>query len=99
MTDNKLDLQANCQAVAMGIMPHTDVERTLYLTFSLDIPFFPQLPIINFYENIYVQTSQNLSGIVVDQEDEKISFDTAKFIDELGGYSQKMAEPETFALS
>ena len=99
MADNKLNLQAGCQTTAMGIMPHTDVERALSLALSLDVPFYPQLPNINFYEDMYVQTSQNFPGIVVDPDGERISFDTAKFEEELGDYSQRMAEPETFALS
>jgi len=99
MTDNKLKLEAGCKTTAMGIMPHTDVERALNLALSLDIPFYPQLPNISFYEDMYVQTSQNFPGIVVDLESKKISFDTAKFEEELGKYSQRMAESETFALS
>ena len=99
MTDNKLNLQAGCKTTAMGIMPHTDVERALNLALSLDVPFYPQLPNISFYEDMYVQTSQNFPGIVVDPEDERISFDTAKFEEELGDYSRKMADVETFALS
>jgi len=83
----------------MGIMPHTDVERALKLALSLDIPFFPQLPNINFYEDMYVQTSQNFPGIVVDPEGERIGFDNAKFEEELGDYSQRMADSETFALN
>jgi len=48
---------------------------------------------------MYVQTSQNLPGIVIDLSSEKINFNMAKFEEELGGYSQRMAEPKTFALS
>lgn len=99
MTDNKLSLQAGCKTTAMGIMPHTNVERALELALSLDIPFWPQLPNISFCEDMYVQTSQNFPGIVVDLSGEKISFDNAKFGEELSDYSQRMAEPETFALS
>jgi len=82
----------------MGIMPHTDVGRALGLALSLDITFFPQLPNINFFEDMYVQTSQNFPGIVVDPEQEKISFDTAKFEEDLGRYSQMMTEPDTYAI-
>jgi len=99
ITDNTLNFQAGCQTTAMGIMPHTDIDRALNLALSLDIPFYPQLPHISFYEDMYVQTSQNFPGIVVDAESEKIGFDTAKFEEELTDYSQRMAEPETFALS
>ncbi|MFC1928802.1 hypothetical protein ACFLWC_07205 [Chloroflexota bacterium] len=99
MTDNKLNLKAGCKTTAMGIMPHTSVERAMNLALSLDAPFFPQLPNINFYEDMYVQTSQNFPGIVVDPESERISFDSAKFQEELDDYSRRMADSETFALS
>ncbi|MFC1976717.1 hypothetical protein ACFLWS_00385 [Chloroflexota bacterium] len=99
MTDNKLDIQAGCQTTAMGIMPHTSVERALNLVLNLDIPFYPQLPNVSFYEDMYVQTSQNFPGIVVDLESERIGFDNTRFEEELGDYSRRMAESETFALS
>ena len=83
----------------MGIMPHTDLEKALNLALSLDIPFYPQLPNISFYEDMYVQASQNFPGIVVDLEGERVSFDNAKFKEELGDYSQRMADSETFTLS
>jgi hypothetical protein len=83
----------------MGIMPHTDIERALELPRSLDIPFWPQLPNLSFYEDMYAQASENFPGIVLDLEGERISFHTARFEDEINNYSQKMTEPETFALS
>ena len=39
-----MKLEGNCQTTAMGIMPHTDVEKALELSLSLDIPYWPQLP-------------------------------------------------------
>jgi len=99
MKHNHLDLQAGCKSTAMGIMPHTDVDKALELTLGLDIPFWPQLPHVSFYEDMYAQSSENFPGIVVAPDDEKISFDTARFNQELGDYSLRMTEPETFALS
>ncbi|MBI2329551.1 MAG: hypothetical protein HYU85_07980 [Chloroflexi bacterium] len=99
MTSNRLGFQAGCQTTAMGIMPHTDLEKALNLALSLDIPFYPQLPNISFYEDMYVQASQNFPGIIVDPENERIGFDNTKFEQELPDYSQRMAESETFALS
>ena len=99
MTHNNLNFQAGCTTTAMGIMPHTDVREALRLALSLDIPFWAQLPKVSFYEDMYAQASQNFPGITVDPETERISFDSARFEEELGDYSQKMAEPETFALS
>jgi hypothetical protein len=43
----------------MGIMPHTDIEKALKLALSLDIPFWPQLPKVSFYEDMYAQALQN----------------------------------------
>jgi len=99
MRHSSLGIQAGGKTTAMGIMPHTDVGRALELTLSLDIPFWPQLPNVSFYEDMYAQTSQNFPGIGVDSADGKVSFNTARFEEELGDYSQIMAEPETFALS
>ena len=99
MAHANLDFQAGCKTTAMGIMPHTNVEQALKLALSLDIPFWPQLPNINFYEDMYAQTSQNFPGIVVDSENEKVSFNTARFEEEIDDYSQRMAESQTFVLS
>ena len=65
----------------MGIMPHTDVERALELALGLDIPFWPQLPRVSFYEDMYVQASENFPGMVVDLEAQRISLDTVRFED------------------
>ncbi len=99
MKHGNLNLKASCRTTAMGIMPHTDVERALDLALSLDIPFWPQLPNISFYEDMYAQTSENFPGIIANTADKRISFDTTRFEKELIDYSQKMAAPETFALS
>jgi len=99
MTHSNLNFQARCKTTAMGIMPHTDVGKALGLALGLDIPFWPQLPNVSFYEDMYVQTSENFPGVVVDPDGEKVGFSTAKFEEELGDYSQRMAESETFALS
>ncbi len=99
MKHSNFNFQADCKTTAMGIMPHTDVGKALELALGLDIPFWPQLPNTSFYEDMYVQTSQNFPGIIVDTGEERISFDTTRFEEELGDYSHKMAESETFALS
>ena len=58
-------LQAACGTTAMGIMPHKDVDKALDLALGLDIPFWPQLPHVSLYEDMYVQTSQNFPGIEI----------------------------------
>ena len=94
-----MKLDAMCRTTAMGIMPHTDIDRALKLALGLDIPFWPQLPKVSFYEDMYAQASENLPGIVIDLENERISFDTARFEGELDEYSQRMDNAETYALS
>jgi hypothetical protein len=96
---SKLNFPGNCRTTAMGIMPHTDIGKALDLSLSLDIPFWPQLPRVSYYEDMYVQASEQFPGIIVDIENERISFDSARFEKELPGYSQKMAYTETFALT
>jgi len=99
MKHQVLNLQAGCKTTAMGIMPHNDVSKALELALSLDIPFWPQLPHVSFYEDMYAQSSESFPGIVVAPENEKISFDTARFNQELGDYSLRMTDSNTFALS
>jgi hypothetical protein len=90
---------AGCRTTAMGIMPHRDIEKALKLALSLDIPFWPQLPHVSYYEDMYVQASQHFPGIVVDVENKKLLFDSSRFMSELADYSQKMVSPEIFTLS
>jgi hypothetical protein len=99
MLHNKLKFQAGCKTTAMGIMPHTDVSRAIELALSLDVPFWPQLPNVSFYEDMYAQASQNFPGIVVDPEEKRISFDTVRFEEELSDYSWRMVQPEAFVPS
>jgi hypothetical protein len=80
-------------------MPHRDVEQALELALSLDIPFWPQLPKVSLYEDMYVQASQNFPGVAIDFDKGRLSFDTARFEQELDGYFEKMDDPQTFALT
>lgn len=66
---------------------------------SLDIPFWPQLPNVNIYEDMYIQASQNFPGIAIDLDKERLIFNTASFEQELDEYFAKMDCPETFALT
>jgi hypothetical protein len=94
-----MDFRGNCQTTAMGIMPHKDVEKALRLSLSLDIPFWPQLPHVSYYEDMYVQASEHFPGIIADVENQRLSFDSARFQIELPEYSEKMANVSTFTLS
>jgi len=94
-----MDFAAACATTAMGIMPHKDVEKALALALSLDIPFWPQLPHLSLYEDMYIQTSQNFPGIEIDLEKGKIVFSSEKFYRELDDYFSRMDDPETYELT
>ena len=91
--------EARCGTTAMGIMPHRDVDQALKLALSLDIPFWPQLPNVSLYEDMYVQTSEHFPGIAIDFEKGRLVFKTARFEEELNDYFTKMEHPETYALT
>jgi len=94
-----VEFEARCSTTAMGIMPHRDVDRALELALSLNIPFWPQLPKVSLYEDMYVQASQNFPGITVDFDKERLVFNTAQFEQELNEYFVKMDNLEAFALT
>lgn len=91
--------EARCGTTAMGIMPHRDVDQALKLALSLDIPFWPQLPNVSLYEDMYVQTSEHFPGIAIDFEKGRLVFKTARFEEDLNDYFTKMEHPETYALT
>src|SRR3990172_7692245 len=94
-----MDLEANCATTAMGIMPHTDLDKALRLALSLDIAFWPQLPNTSFLEDMYAQASAHFPGIAVDRQHQIITFSSERFLEELPTYSEISADPETLALT
>lgn len=94
-----MNFEARCGTTAMGIMPHRDVDKALELVLGLDIPFWPQLPHVSLYEDMYIQTSQNFPGITIDFEKGRLIFQTNKFEEALEEYFTKMEESETYALT
>lgn len=89
----------NLQTTAMGIMPHTDVERALELSLSLDIPFWPQLPRLHFHEDMYAQASDGFPGVLIDAEQERVTLSTALFYEQLESYVEAAADASNFRLS
>ena len=74
-------IPGNLLTTAMGVMPHTDVALDLVL--SLDVPFWPQLPNDRYYEDMYVQASENFPGIILDIENRTLRFSMDKFTEEI----------------
>ncbi|MEW6557727.1 MAG: methionine synthase [Elusimicrobiota bacterium] len=64
-------------STAIGSMPHRDEKiATEILTNNLGIPCWPQLPKKCFKENMYIQYSEGMPSLVVDEQNQKIFFNT-----------------------
>lgn len=92
-------IPGNCRTTAMGILPHTDADRALELALSLDIPFWPQLPRLSYYEDMYVQVSENFPGVRIDEGNQRIDFSTERFYAELEDFLGRLEDPELYRLS
>lgn len=97
--DEKIKLFGNCMTTAMGIMPHDNVDRALELALTLDIPFWPQLPKVNYFEDMYAQISEHFPGINVDPEKRAVSFSIDKFYQDFEEYMPFWEEESFFRLS
>ncbi|HOB29610.1 MAG: hypothetical protein WAQ32_00400 [Dethiobacteria bacterium] len=94
-----MKLEGNCLTTAMGILPHRDVEQALQLSLSLDIPFWPQLPGVSFYEDMYAQVSEHFPGITLDLKRREIWFSLEQFHRELEEYLAHWDDESYFRLS
>jgi len=58
-----------CAAMAVGSVPHVDPAEAMRLVLERtpEIPAWPQLPRRSYLENMYVQFSEGLPGMVVDE--------------------------------
>ena len=94
-----MPIPGNLLTTAMAVMPHRNVDRALELALSLDIPFWPQLPRYNYYEDMYVQASEHFPGILLDMEKQTLRFSHEKFMAEFEGCMSRFDEPEYFDIS
>jgi hypothetical protein len=92
-------IPGHLHTTAMGILPHDRVEPALKLALSLDIPFWPQLPHLSFYEDMYVQAAEHFPGIQLFPETKSIRFDTAKFYEELTAMWDRWEDLNYFDIS
>jgi len=83
----------------MGIMPHEDVHAAIDLALTMDIPFWPQLPRLSFYEDMYVQAMENFPWAVIDEKHTRIHVDTNKFMDNIPQYLENEDNTAFFRLS
>ena len=94
-----MPIPGNLLTTAMAVMPHRDVDRALEVALSLDVPFWPQLPLVSYYEDMYVQASEHFPGILLDMEKRTLRFSMEKFIAEFEETMAHFDEPEYFDIS
>ena len=94
-----MPIPGNLQTTAMAVMPHTDVDRALEAALSLDVPFWPQLPNLSYYEDMYVQAAEHFPGIVLDVDNRRLSFSVDKFTEEFEEALARFDEPAHFDIS
>jgi hypothetical protein len=77
--------EPRCLATTIGSLPHTDVARGTDLIFEYtpEIPTWVQFPRRTFYENMMVQFTESMPGLV--EEDDRVYFDGAApdFVEQL----------------
>lgn len=80
MNRNKLNFEPKCIATGVGSLPFRDAEEACLKILKLYpvAPYWPQLPKINFLENMSAQFSEHIPNEIVDYENEKIWIDTEK---------------------
>ncbi|MEA1949446.1 MAG: hypothetical protein U9N83_19370 [Thermodesulfobacteriota bacterium] len=94
-----MTIPGNLQTTAMAVMPHKDAARALDLALTMDIPFWPQLPHVSYYEDMYVQAAEHFPGILLDMENQTLRFSMEKFIIEFEETMAHFDEPEYFDIS
>jgi hypothetical protein len=94
-----MPLPGNLLTTGMAVMPHKNVDRALELALSVDVPFWPQLPLFSYYEDMYVQASEHFPGIVLDMEKRTLRFSMDKFMNEYEETMTHFDEPEYFDIS
>ncbi|MGD8985085.1 MAG: hypothetical protein PVH99_00425 [Desulfobacteraceae bacterium] len=94
-----MTIPGNLLTTAMAVMPHRDVDRALQVALSIDVPFWPQLPLYSYHEDMYVQASEHFPGILLDLEKRTLRFSMEKFTAELEDTLAHFEEPEYFDVS
>ncbi|CAB1072292.1 hypothetical protein D1AOALGA4SA_1519 [Olavius algarvensis Delta 1 endosymbiont] len=94
-----MPIPGNLLTTAMAVMPHTDPARALEVALSMDLPFWPQLPRLSYYEDMYVQASEHFPGIVLNLDNQTLVFSMDKFAVELEETLAHFAEPAYFDIS
>ncbi|MDD5427836.1 MAG: methionine synthase [Candidatus Omnitrophica bacterium] len=78
-------MKFNFEATGIGSVPFRDPKAACDVIFDNfpSIPFWPQLSRLSYLENMYVQYSENIPGIVVDEIKKTVHVDTADIMGDI----------------
>lgn len=84
------------EATGIGSVPHTDQKRACEVIFERfqHIPFWPQLSRKSFLENMYVQFSEGMPGLIVDEKARTVRVDSLKAIEGIEEFYEKYLEDD-----
>jgi hypothetical protein len=94
-----MPIPGNLLTTAMAVMPHKDVDRALQAALTLDVPFWPQLPNLSYYEDMYVQAAEHFPGIILDMEKQTLRFSVERFAEEFEQTMARFDDPQYFDIS
>jgi methionine synthase II (cobalamin-independent) len=99
-----MEFEPRFAMIAIGSLPHTDPELACRLMLQAfpEVASWPQLPRLSFRENMYVQYSEGLPGIRLDETAKRLWFQADDSLaGELEGFYQAVIEEdlERFAMS
>lgn len=90
MRDMDKDLDLKLESIAIGSLPHKDVESAMQIVrkFFPKIPFWPQLAKLNKDEDMTIQFLENMPGAIFDKTVEKIYLEneTDEFFEQLENF-------------
>lgn len=99
MADSRMPFAGDLLTTGMGILPHKDTDRAFQVSMGVDIPFWPQLPRMNYFEDMYVQAAENFPGIVLEPENRRIHLSTERFFAELENTLENFENEDFFRMS
>ncbi len=81
----------NFEATGIGSVPFKDPKSAcdIILRNFPAIPFWPQLPRMSFGENMYVQYSERIPGLIIDEKNKRIEVDAEKAVRDIEGVYEK----------
>lgn len=92
-----------CAAMAVGSVPYEDPLKAMSLVLARtpEIPAWPQLPRRSYLENMYVQFTEGLPGVVIDEPGLRAYVQLDAAAEEIGAFLERLegGDPAAFAIS